>query len=51
MWPGTGAIPAEVREEVAFADVVAELMQEPFDMAEAVRRFAIICQDNAAALW
>ena len=29
---------------------MAELMQEAFDSAEAVRSFAVICQDNAAAL-
>lgn len=37
-------------EEGAFADVVAELMQEAFDSAQAVRQFAVICQNNAAAL-
>ncbi|BDA47704.1 Nuclear pore complex protein NUP107 [Coccomyxa sp. Obi] len=47
---GAQGASAEVSEEGAFADVVAELMQEQFDSTVAVQRFANICQDNAAAL-
>ena len=47
---GAQGASAEVAEEGAFADVVAELMQEQYDSTVAVQRFANICQDNAAIL-
>jgi hypothetical protein len=45
-----GPAAADAAEEGAFADVVAELMQERIDAPEAVRGFAAACRDQAAAL-
>lgn len=39
-----------VSEEAAFADVLAELMQDRISSPEAVSRFAEVCEDNAIQL-
>ena len=48
---GAGAMHADAAaEEGAFADVVAELMQERIDAPEGVRAFAAACRERAALL-
>lgn len=49
--PGNNAGAAmNAGEEGAFADVIAELMQQRIDSAQAVRSFADICQNSASLL-
>ena len=40
----------DISEDAAFADVLADLMQDRLSSSEAVGRFAEVCEDNAARL-
>ena len=40
----------DISEDAAFADVLADLMQDRLSSPEAVGRFAEVCEDNAAKL-
>ena len=40
----------DISEDAAFADVLADLMQNRFSSPEAVARFAEVCEASAAKL-
>lgn len=40
----------DISDDAAFADVLADLMQDRLSSSEAIGRYAEVCEDNAARL-